>query len=132
MIAPALDDEPLNELRAVVGNNTAIGAYRAGTLPFPDGTVLVKLAWKRRQSPEFESATIPGATTTVQIMIKDSRKYAASGGWGSDDLSTASRWTKPRPNLLRLSRGPREGTRLRFHTLLAVADRQHSSPSKVE
>jgi hypothetical protein len=44
--------------------------------------VLVKLAWKHTQSPEFESASIPGAATTVQVMVKDSKKYAASGGWG--------------------------------------------------
>jgi hypothetical protein len=80
LVAPALEDEPLNELRAVVGNSTAVEAYRAST--FPDGTVLVKLAWKRRQSPEFEPASVPGAATTVQIMVKDSKKYATTGGWG--------------------------------------------------
>ena len=44
--------------------------------------MLVKLAWKHSQSPEFEPASIPGAATTVQVMVKDSRKYAATGGWG--------------------------------------------------
>jgi Cytochrome P460 len=82
LIAPAQEAEPLNELRAVVGNDIAVKAYRDGKLPFPDGTVLVKLAWKHTQSPEFESAAIPGAATTVQVMVKDSKKYAASGGWG--------------------------------------------------
>jgi hypothetical protein len=82
LIAPAQEAAPLNELRAVLGNPIAANAYRAGTLPFPDGTVLVKLAWKHVQSPEFESASIPGAATTVQVMVKDSRKYAATGGWG--------------------------------------------------
>ncbi|CDX20566.1 putative cytochrome P460 [Mesorhizobium sp. ORS 3324] len=82
LVAPALEADPLNELRAVVGNSIAIEAYRAGTLPFPDGTVLVKLAWKRAQSPEFEPASVPGAATTVQVMVKDSKKYAATGGWG--------------------------------------------------
>ncbi|MER8579644.1 cytochrome P460 family protein [Mesorhizobium sp. M1423] len=55
---------------------------RKRTLPFPDGSVLVKLAWKRAQSAEFESASVPGAPTTVQVMVKDSKKYASSGGWG--------------------------------------------------
>jgi hypothetical protein len=82
LIAPALERDPLNELRAVVGNETAIKAYRSGELPFPDGTILVKLAWKRAQSSEFEPATIPGPATTVQVMVKDSKKYAATGGWG--------------------------------------------------
>ncbi|HYG06389.1 MAG TPA: cytochrome P460 family protein [Stenotrophomonas sp.] len=81
-IAPAQEAAPLNELRAVLGNDIAVKAYRAGTLPFPDGAVLVKLAWKDMQSPEFAPASIPGAATTVQVMVKDSKKYAASGGWG--------------------------------------------------
>lgn len=82
MIAPAQEAAPLDELRATLGNRTAIRAYREGTLPFPDGTVLVKLAWKHVPSPEFESASIPGAATTVQVMVKDSKRYAATGGWG--------------------------------------------------
>lgn len=82
LIAPAEEAEPLNELRAVLGNAVAVAAYRKGTLPFPDGTVLAKLAWKRVQSPEFEPASVPGAPTTVQIMVKDSRMYEATGGWG--------------------------------------------------
>ncbi len=82
LIAPAQEAAPLDELRAVLGNDVAIKAYQDGTLPFPDGTVLVKLAWKHVQSPEFEAASIPGAATTVQIMVKDAKKYPDSGGWG--------------------------------------------------
>jgi hypothetical protein len=59
LIAPALEDEPLNELRAVVGNAVALDAYTKRALPFPDGSVLVKLAWRRAQSAELESATTP-------------------------------------------------------------------------
>ncbi|BEP39000.1 cytochrome P460 family protein (plasmid) [Variovorax sp. V59] len=82
LIAPAIEAEPLNELRVVLGNTKAIQAYDQGTLPFPDGTILTKLAWKHVQSPEFAPASIPGAATTVQVMVKDSKKYAATGGWG--------------------------------------------------
>ncbi|ROM72909.1 cytochrome C oxidase subunit III [Pseudomonas brassicacearum] len=82
LIAPAQEAEPLNELRAVLGNDVAMKAYQEEKLPFPDGTVLVKLAWKHVQSPEFEPASIPGAATTVQVMVKDSSKYASTGGWG--------------------------------------------------
>lgn len=82
LIAPSQEAAPLNELRAVLGNAIAIKAYRNGTLPFPDGTVLAKLAWKHEPSPEFEPASIPGTATTVQFMVKDSEKYADSGGWG--------------------------------------------------
>jgi hypothetical protein len=53
LIAPSHETEPLNELRAILGKNAAITAYRAETLPFPDGTVVAKLAWKHVQSNEF-------------------------------------------------------------------------------
>jgi hypothetical protein len=82
LIAPAEEADPLNELRTVLGKVVATRAYREATLPFPDGTILAKLAWKRIQSPEFESASVPGAATTVQVMVKDSKKYASTGGWG--------------------------------------------------
>ena len=82
LIAPAEEAEPLDELRAVLGNAVAVEAYRAGTLPFPDGAILVKLAWKRVSSPEFAPASVPGPATTVQVMVKDARRYPDSGGWG--------------------------------------------------
>ena len=82
VVAPAQEAAPLDELRVVVGNAKAIEAYRDGRLPFPDGSVLVKLAWKRVPSSEFAPASIPGAATTVQVMVKDSWRYAATGGWG--------------------------------------------------
>jgi hypothetical protein len=84
VIAPALEAAPLNELRVVLGNPAAIQAYGDARLPFPDGTILVKLAWRRVASPEFEPASVPGAATTVQVMVmvKDSIRYAATGGWG--------------------------------------------------
>lgn len=82
LVAPAEEGKPLDELRAVLGNPIAMAAYAKGQLPFPDGAVLVKLAWKRTPSGEFEPASVPGAATTVQVMVKDARKFADSGGWG--------------------------------------------------
>jgi hypothetical protein len=82
LIAPALEAAPLDELRVVLGNSLAIKAYRQTTFPFPNGTILVKLAWKRVPSPAFDPASIPGPATTVQIMVKDARKYVGTGGWG--------------------------------------------------
>jgi hypothetical protein len=82
LIGPAIEAAPLNELRVVVGNQTAVEVYRAGALPFPHGTALVKLAWKQSPSTAFEPATVPGSATTVQVMVKDSKRYAATGGWG--------------------------------------------------
>jgi hypothetical protein len=82
LIAPSHEAGGFNELRGILGNANSIKAYREGTLPFPDGATLVKLAWKREPSPEFAGAFVPGHSTTVQIMVKESNKYNSTGGWG--------------------------------------------------
>jgi len=82
LIAPSHEAGNFNELRGILGNPVAMTAYREGTLPFPDGTILAKLAWQREPSSEFPGAFVPGHATTVQIMVKDSKRYASTGGWG--------------------------------------------------
>jgi len=72
-----------NSVRAIVGNNAAIAAARAGkTKPWPDGTVIAKIKWDQRKHPNWEAATVPGAFTAAEAMVKDSRKYSNTGGWG--------------------------------------------------
>jgi hypothetical protein len=88
LIAPSQEAGSLNELRAKLGNDVAMKAYRKGSLPFPDGTILAKVAWKRVSSAEYDAALgapqgfVPGAATTLQFMVKDSKRYASTGGWG--------------------------------------------------
>jgi Cytochrome P460 len=82
LIAPSHEAGGFNELRAILGNPIAMKAYKEGTLPFPDGAMLAKLAWKQEPSAEFSGAFVPGHATTVQIMVKDSKRYASTGGWG--------------------------------------------------
>jgi Cytochrome P460 len=82
LVAPSHEPAPLDELRAIVGNAIAVKAYIDGALPFPEGAILAKLAWKHVPSVEFPAAFVPGAATTIQIMVKDSKKYASTGGWG--------------------------------------------------
>ncbi len=78
----------LDELRGILGNALAIKAFRDGTLPFPYGATIAKLTWKHVPSVGDDAALgsmqafVPGAATAVQIMVKDSKKYAATGGWG--------------------------------------------------
>jgi hypothetical protein len=78
----------LNSIGAVLGNDVAIKAYRAGTLPFPDGTIIAALHYTHSPSAEnnkvFGQAQsfVPGAPTNIQFMVKDSTKYAATSGWG--------------------------------------------------
>ncbi|KRT74899.1 MAG: cyp, cytochrome p460 [Deltaproteobacteria bacterium CSP1-8] len=71
-----------DEIRVILGNDIAMKAYRAGTLPFPDGSILAKLAWKRVKSAEFETAFVPGEPQRIEFMVKNAKKYASTGGWG--------------------------------------------------
>jgi hypothetical protein len=71
-----------DELKGIVGNETALRAYRDGKLPFPDGSILVKLSWKREPLAGFDGDFLPGRATMVQVMVKDAKKYAETGGWG--------------------------------------------------
>jgi hypothetical protein len=87
-VAPSHEAGTLDELRLIVANKRAMKAYRASTLPFPDGTVLVKLAWKHvplTMPSDFSAppqAYVSGHATTVQVMLKDSKRFATTGGWG--------------------------------------------------
>jgi hypothetical protein len=71
-----------DEIRVILGNDIAMKAYRAGTLPFPDGAILAKLAWKRVKSAEFAEAFVPGESQRIEFMVKNAKKYASTGGWG--------------------------------------------------
>jgi len=88
LISVAHEAGNLNDLRAVLGNDIAIKAYREGKLPFPDGTIIARLAWTYVPSEENnkvfgrEQSFVAGQPTNVQFMVKDSKKYASTGGWG--------------------------------------------------
>lgn len=70
-------------LRAILGNDAAVAAARAGkTNPWPDGAILAKASWKQTTHSKFPTAIVPGELTHVDFMVKDSAKYSATGGWG--------------------------------------------------
>ena len=81
VVAPSQRDDK-DEIRVILGNNIAMKAYRAKTLPFPDGAILAKLIWKRAKSAEFDNTFVPGEPVRVEFMVKDAKKYAGTGGWG--------------------------------------------------
>ena len=89
----------LRQLRAQLGNDLAIKACRDGTLPFPDGAMIAALHWNEDSSDADDDAlaagfpaaglhsTFAGSSVHVQFMVKDSKKYAASGVWGFADFT---------------------------------------------
>jgi len=88
LISVAHEEGSLNSFAAVLGNDVAIKAYREGKLPYPDGTIIAALHYGHVPSAEnnkvFGQAQsfVPGPATNIQFMVKDSAKYAATGGWG--------------------------------------------------
>ena len=88
LISVAHEAGNLNDIRAILGNDAAIDAYRDGKLPFPDGAIIVRVAWNYVRSEENNKvfgrpqSFVAGAPTNVQFMVKDSQEYASTGGWG--------------------------------------------------
>ena len=93
LISVAREDGNFNQLRAQLGNDIAIKAYRDGKLPFPDGSIIAALHWDDVASEEDNKifgrvqAFIAGSSRNIQFMVKDSQKYAATGGWGFADFT---------------------------------------------
>jgi hypothetical protein len=87
LITVAHEEGKQNDIRAILGNDIAYKAARDGKLPYPDGAIIVRLAWSYVSSEENNKAFggaqsfIAGAPTNVQFMVKDSSKYASTGGW---------------------------------------------------
>jgi hypothetical protein len=73
-------------MAAILGNPAMIAAYQAGVpgngKPFPDGAKLAKIHWNPKQMEAFPTATVPGTQHDMDFMVKDSKRFADSGGWG--------------------------------------------------
>jgi hypothetical protein len=71
---------------AVLANPVMIKAYLAGVpgngKPFPDGARMAKVHWVPKKLETFPAATVPGTQHDVDFMVKDSKRFADSGGWG--------------------------------------------------
>ena len=89
----------LHQLRAELGNDIATKAYQEGKFPFPDGSIIAALHWNEDSSDADNQvlaggfpglgldSTFAGSAVNVQFMVKDSKKYAESGGWGFADFT---------------------------------------------
>ena len=77
-------DGPL--FAAILANPVMIEAYRAGVpgngKPFPDGSKMAKVHWNPKKLETLPTATVPASLHDVDFMVKDSKRFADSGGWG--------------------------------------------------
>ena len=94
LISVAHEEGNLNDLRAQLGNDVAIKAFREGKLPFPDGTIIAALHWNYVSSEENNKvfgrvqSFVAGSPKNIQFMIKgNSKKYTGTGGWGFADFT---------------------------------------------
>jgi hypothetical protein len=76
--------EPL--MAVTVANPVMISAFQAGApgngKPFPDGSKMAKIHWVPKKLDLFPNAIVPGPQHDVDLMVKDSKRFADSGGWG--------------------------------------------------
>jgi hypothetical protein len=88
LISVAHEEGNLHSFAIVLGNDVAIKAYREGKLPFPDGAIIAALHYSHVPSEENnkvfgdKQSFVPGPPTNVQFEVKNSKKYASTGGWG--------------------------------------------------
>jgi hypothetical protein len=88
VVSVAHEEGNLHSFAIILGNDVAIKAYRDAKLPFPDGTIIAALHYGHTPSAENDKvfgdpqSFVPGPQTNVQFMIKDSKKWATTGGWG--------------------------------------------------
>jgi hypothetical protein len=70
----------------IVGNPAMIAAFKAGFpangKQAPDGAKMAKIHWAPKKQEFFPNATVPGTQQNVDFMVKDSKRFADSGGWG--------------------------------------------------
>ena len=69
-----------------LGNSAMIDAYKAGFpgngKPVPDGAMMAKVHWAPKKNEFFPQTSVPGKLLNVDFMVKDSKRFAGSGGWG--------------------------------------------------
>ena len=88
LVTVSREQGKLDDIRAILGNDIAIDAMRKGTRPFPDGSIVARLAWACEPSEEnnkafgnIQSYVAGEPKNGVQFMVKDSLLYAETGGW---------------------------------------------------
>ena len=73
-------------MAVILGNSAMIHAYEAGMpgngKPFPDGARMAKIHWIPTKSEYPGNPSVPATQHDVDFMVKDSKRFADSGGWG--------------------------------------------------
>lgn len=77
-------------MQVIMANDVALTTIKKGdATPWPDGSIFVRASWKAIKQGAGNAAIVPGDFIAFDVMAKDRRKYAATGGWGF------ARWSGP-------------------------------------
>jgi len=73
-------------IAVILANPVMINAYQSGIpgngKPFPDGSKMAKIHWNPKKHETFPNTMVPGSLHDIDFMVKDSKRFADSGGWG--------------------------------------------------
>ena len=87
-VAPSVTND---QIKVIAANPVMIAAYKDGFpangKPVPDGAMFAKVEWAKKPSPEFPTqATVPGDLKALEFMVKDSKRFPDTNGWGYADF----------------------------------------------
>ena len=79
--------ENMGLFAVIMGNPAMIDAFRQGVpdngKPFPDGAKMAKIHWTPKKQESYPGQpVVPGTQHDIDFMVKDSKRFADSGGWG--------------------------------------------------
>ncbi len=115
-------------IAAILANPVMIKAYLAGVpgngKPFPDGCKMAKIHWNPKKMETFTAATVPGTQHDVDFMVKDSKRFAHSGGWGwgAFEYDAASNTFRPGTSADKPPQGNDAKCGLACHTIVKGQD----------
>ena len=105
-----------------------IDAYRSGVpgngKPFPDGSKMAKIHWIPIKMAIFPAATVPRVEHDVDFMVKDSKRFPDSAGWGwaAFEHETASGTFTPATAAAKPPQGNDAKCGLQCHTIAKTND----------
>ena len=117
-----------DHIAAILGNPEMIKAYQEGVpangRPFPDGARMAKIHWIPKKMETFPAATVPGPQHDVDFMVKDSKRFADSGGWGwgAFEYDAASDTFRPATTSDKPPQGNDAKCGLACHTIVKTRD----------
>ena len=115
-------------MAAILANPVMIEAYKKGIpangKPVPDGAKMAKIHWNPKKLETFPAATVPGTLHDVDFMVKDSKRFADSGGWGwaAFEYDTASRTFTPATTAAKPPQGNDAKCGFACHTIVQKKD----------